>query len=93
VDGTPPLCSAVMVACPARGAMNPDSVRFCGSCGVPLAAAASSGRGERKTVTGPFTDLVGLTARSEVLDPEDVRAFLPTGRECGGSPAGKESRA
>ena len=82
-----------MVACSACGTMNPDSFRFCRVCGVPLAAAPSSGRGERKTVTVLFTDLVGFTARSEVLDPEDVRAFLPTGRECGGSPAGKESRA
>src|SRR6201990_3761443 len=31
---------------------------------------------ERKVVTVLFADLVGFTARSERLDPEDVRALL-----------------
>src|SRR5918999_1215883 len=33
-------------------------------------------RRERKVVTVVFADLVGFTARSEQLDPEDVEAFL-----------------
>ena len=33
-------------------------------------------REERKVVTVLFADLVGFTARSEKLDPEDVRAVL-----------------
>jgi len=33
-------------------------------------------RRERKVVTVVFCDLVGFTARSESLDPEDVEAFL-----------------
>src|SRR6266404_2619958 len=34
------------------------------------------GRRERKVVTVLFADLVGFTARSESLDPEDVEAIL-----------------
>ena len=33
-------------------------------------------RRERKVVTVLFADLVGFTARSESLDPEDVEAIL-----------------
>jgi class 3 adenylate cyclase len=33
-------------------------------------------RKERKIVTVLFADLVGFTARAEVLDPEDVEAIL-----------------
>ena len=33
-------------------------------------------RRERKVVTVVFADLVGFTARSESLDPEDVEAIL-----------------
>jgi class 3 adenylate cyclase len=35
-----------------------------------------TGRRERKVVTVLFADLVGFTARSEALDPEDVEAIL-----------------
>jgi class 3 adenylate cyclase/tetratricopeptide (TPR) repeat protein len=35
-----------------------------------------SGRAERKVVTVLFADLVGFTARSEALDPEDVAGLL-----------------
>ncbi len=36
----------------------------------------ATSRRERKVVTVVFCDLVGFTARSESLDPEDVEAFL-----------------
>src|SRR5215218_11011136 len=36
----------------------------------------SEGRRERKVVSILFADLVGFTARSESLDPEDVEAIL-----------------
>ena len=35
-------------------------------------------REERRVVTIVFTDLVGLTERSEQIDPEDVRSLLTT---------------
>src|SRR5207247_1896771 len=41
-----------------------------------LTAVAAERREERKVVTIVFVDLVGFTARSESLDPEDVRTFL-----------------
>ena len=52
----------------------------------------SGPRRERKIVTVLFADLVGFTARSEALDPEDVEAILrPTTSVCARSwsvPAG-----
>src|SRR5436853_2916057 len=64
-----------MVTCPSCGQENPDGARFCNACAAPL-AAPSPPREERKVVTVLFCDLVGFTARSERLDPEDVRALL-----------------
>ena len=50
---------------------------FCPYCGTRLGEAPPPrGREERKIVTVLFADLVGFTARSEELDPEDVRALL-----------------
>ena len=54
---------------------NPPIARFCLACGTPLAEEARP-REERRIVTIIFVDLVGFTARSEHLDPEDVRALL-----------------
>ncbi len=65
-----------MVGCASCGTANPDGFRFCGACAAPLTAAVTSAREERRTVTVLFADLAGFTARSETLDPEDVRAFL-----------------
>ena len=61
--------------CPRCGWENPGSSRFCGNCGARL-EPAPAGRSERKVVTVLFADLVGFTARSEQLDPEEVAAFL-----------------
>src|SRR6266567_4411467 len=65
-----------MVVCPSCGQENPEGFRLCGMCGAALTPAAAPAREERKVVTILFTDLVGLTARAEGLDPEDVRATL-----------------
>jgi DNA-binding SARP family transcriptional activator/tetratricopeptide (TPR) repeat protein len=43
---------------------------------VPAPAGRPMARRERKPVTILFCDLVGFTARSEELDPEDVQALL-----------------
>ncbi|MGH2539113.1 MAG: ATP-binding protein [Actinomycetota bacterium] len=61
--------------CRRCGAENPEGFRFCGRCGAPLEGAEPP-REERKVVTALFADLVGFTAMSERLDPEDVRATL-----------------
>ncbi|HZC29815.1 MAG TPA: adenylate/guanylate cyclase domain-containing protein, partial [Gaiellaceae bacterium] len=50
--------------------------RFCSQCGVAFVGRPTAARSERKVVTVLFADLVGFTARSERLDPEDVQAVL-----------------
>jgi class 3 adenylate cyclase len=66
---------AGMATCRACGQDNPEIARFCLACGAPLEAGPSP-REERRIVSVVFVDLVGFTARSERLDPEDVRAIL-----------------
>ncbi len=65
-----------MVQCSNCGQENPDGARFCLACGRPLEAEAAGARDERRIVSVVFVDLVGFTARSDKLDPEDVRAIL-----------------
>src|SRR3954454_19766221 len=65
-----------MLTCSNCGQENPEVAKFCLACGQPLDGAAPTGRDERRFVSVVFVDLVGFTARSEQLDPEDVRAFL-----------------
>ncbi|MDP9284701.1 MAG: guanylate cyclase, partial [Actinomycetota bacterium] len=64
-----------MLLCQACSQENPAVARFCLACGAPL-ADESLPRDERRIVTVIFVDLVGFTARSEQLDPEEVRAVL-----------------
>ena len=64
-----------MQVCPSCGQENPPGARFCNACATPLPEAAPALAEERKIVTILFVDLVGFTARSEQLDPEDVRAI------------------
>src|SRR5690242_11143303 len=64
-----------MQVCPSCGHENPPGARFCNACATPLPDAAPALAEERKIVTILFVDLVGFTARSEQLDPEDVRAI------------------
>jgi len=67
-----------MRICTACGTENPEQARFCLGCGNPLADAAPAvvPSEERKVITAIFVDLVGSTARSEQLDPEDVKALV-----------------
>jgi class 3 adenylate cyclase/tetratricopeptide (TPR) repeat protein len=67
-----------MRICTACGTENPEQARFCLGCGSPLADAAPAvpPSEERKVITAIFVDLVGSTARSEQLDPEDVKALV-----------------
>src|SRR5215213_5102188 len=64
-----------MAVCTACGQDNPDGFKFCGACGATLSRPEAA-REERKVVTVLFADLVGFTSRSELMDPEDVRALL-----------------
>ena len=62
-----------MRACARCGAGNPESARFCSSCGAALTTPAEE---VRKTVTVLFCDLVGSTALADRLDPELLRRVL-----------------
>ncbi|HET6713428.1 MAG TPA: adenylate/guanylate cyclase domain-containing protein [Actinomycetota bacterium] len=64
-----------MPTCMACGNRNPEHSKFCNGCGSRLAEPLASAE-ERKVVTVLFCDLVGFTSRSELADPEDVRAIV-----------------
>ena len=64
-----------MSVCARCGQENPEGSSFCNACGAPLAEPGRTAE-ERRVVSIVFVDLVGFTARSEQLDPEDVRAIL-----------------
>ena len=66
----------LMAVCPNCGEDNPERARLCMMCGTALAEAPREQSEERKVVSVLFVDLVGFTARSHDLDPEDVRAAL-----------------
>src|SRR5437773_9765286 len=67
-----------MVVCVQCGQENPDVAKFCLACGAPMVVdeAPAAVAEERKLITAVFCDLVGSTARSESLDPEDVKALV-----------------
>jgi class 3 adenylate cyclase/tetratricopeptide (TPR) repeat protein len=66
---------ALGIICPSCGAGPlPAGVAFCTACGTELARPGVLL--ERKIVSVVFVDLVGFTAMSEVLDPEEVRRLL-----------------
>lgn len=64
-------------ACPTCGFENPAESKFCGGCGAGLQEIrAEDARGERRQLTVLFCDMVGATALSQLLDPEDLRELL-----------------
>ena len=80
------------LSCPSCGSVNPPGARFCGDCGARLGESATSAAppvasrdarpiypasfGERRQLTVMFCDLVGSTALSARLDPEDLRDVI-----------------
>src|SRR6476646_9136970 len=82
--------AAVVRLCVACGSANPALNRFCGDCGIKLrvdfpavAPAAPDSRPiERRQLTVLFCDLVGSTALSARLDPEDFSAIIAGYRRC-----------
>src|SRR5206468_6922951 len=76
--------------CPSCGYTNPASAKFCLECGHKLpatdvdaagrpatdTAAPQPGSAERRQLTVMFCDLVGSTALSARLDPEDMREIM-----------------
>lgn len=72
--------------CPACGEPVAAGARFCASCGAALTPASSSPAtpaGERRRLTIMFCDLVGSTALSEQLDPEDLGELVLAYQEMG----------
>ena len=73
--------------CPACGFENEPTARFCGGCGKSLGEVAAPTptlvpvpprieSAERRQLTVMFCDLVGSTALSSRLDPEDLREVI-----------------
>jgi len=68
--------------CPHCGNLLPSMLRFCGVCGQNLTEVFATRMptapisGERKLLTILFSDLVGYTALSERLDPEEVKEVM-----------------
>ncbi|MFP5320902.1 MAG: adenylate/guanylate cyclase domain-containing protein [Acidimicrobiia bacterium] len=58
--------------CPHCGAEVAPGARFCSSCGHELVVVGD----QRRIATVLFADLVGFTALSETLDPEQVKALV-----------------
>ncbi len=69
-------------ACPTCGFENPAESKFCGGCGARLQEVrAEDARGERRQLTVLFCDMVGATALSQLLDPEDLRELIVSCQE------------
>jgi class 3 adenylate cyclase/tetratricopeptide (TPR) repeat protein len=65
-----------VITCAQCGQQSPEGAKFCPGCGALLAAAGQAVAEERKVVTALFCDVVGFTASSESVDPEDVDQML-----------------
>jgi Double zinc ribbon/Adenylate and Guanylate cyclase catalytic domain len=75
--------SPLPAQCPACGFENDPAAKFCGGCGKPIGGAAAPvpptprvDAAERRQLTVMFCDLVGSTALSARLDPEDLREVI-----------------
>ncbi|RMF01756.1 MAG: adenylate/guanylate cyclase domain-containing protein, partial [Chloroflexi bacterium] len=70
------------IPCAACGFANPPAFKFCGRCGASLAAnpepspKPAPAQAERRQLTVMFCDVVGSTALSEQLDPEELREVI-----------------
>lgn len=64
--------------CAHCGASNRPEAHFCNQCGNALTedTANGPGRAERRQLTVMFTEVVGATALSGAMDPEDLRDLL-----------------
>jgi class 3 adenylate cyclase len=80
-----PECGTKLAAACARcGTPSAAGQKFCTKCGASLTAAGESERepvrspaaAERRQLTVMFCDLVGSTAVSSVLDPEEMRELI-----------------
>jgi class 3 adenylate cyclase/predicted ATPase len=82
------------VICAACGSESPADKKFCGDCGAELASGTlraeevfqsqspTQTQAERRRLTVMFCDLVGSTALSARLDPEDLREVIGLYHRC-----------
>ena len=87
-------CGAALPApCANCGFANEPSAKFCGGCGKPIEIGSGTlpitpspehrvEGAERRQLTVMFCDLVGSTALSARLDPEDLRAVIGAYHRC-----------
>jgi hypothetical protein len=78
--------AALPTVCPSCGSTNPARASFCATCGRGLSAnvaapAPPHPSAERRQLTIMFCDLVGSTALSAQLDPEDLGEVIAAYRE------------
>ncbi|MCU1259780.1 MAG: putative adenylate cyclase, family 3, partial [Bryobacterales bacterium] len=72
------------IVCTICKAVNPTKAKFCFECGTSLAGPVRSpaipepAASERRQLTVVFCDMVGSTALSERLDPEDFQELIQT---------------
>jgi class 3 adenylate cyclase/tetratricopeptide (TPR) repeat protein len=87
--------AALTVRCSSCGATSRAGARFCSKCGTALAAESSAKpalnvaqskpptvSAERRQLTVMFCDLVGSTALSSRVDPEDMREIIGAYHGC-----------
>src|SRR5712692_9627362 len=79
--------SLLSLCCPQCGFANPPGFAFCGKCATSLQTLDARPRdprptaGERRQLTVMFCDLVGSTALSAQLDPEELREVVQAYQE------------
>src|SRR5580704_6602877 len=99
-----PQCGAPQAFnCPACGHANAAGSKFCVECGAKLFDTATSApaaspippapraasAAERRQLTVMFCDLVGSTALSTQLDPEDLREVIAAYHKCAAETVGR----
>jgi class 3 adenylate cyclase/predicted ATPase len=62
--------------CANCGTDNAAGTKFCSECGTPLASERPQTLAERRRLTVVFVDVVGSTALSNSLDPEDLSELM-----------------
>src|SRR4051812_12709288 len=76
-DCTPASRLAPAQQCASCGAPHDPQARFCSGCGASYVGRVASDTAiERRQITFLFCDLVGSTALSDGLDPEDYKDIL-----------------
>src|SRR5262249_6050094 len=73
--------------CPSCGHANPPGAKFCSNCGTSLAGApqpivSNTSSPERRHLTVMFCDMVGSSALSTRLDPEEQREIIASFQSC-----------